>query len=107
MCLCHSFVRPARLEEVRQFYKFRPDEIFRRVTITSLVTLMLEQAKLEVQQHEIEDSQGGGGEGEHDIARLETLSDADSAIDNEEEDDDQHPPPVGHAWNTKSCTSNN
>ena len=39
----------SRVEEVRQFYKFRPDEIFRRVNISALVTLMLEVAKLEIQ----------------------------------------------------------
>ncbi len=37
------------MEEVRQYYRFRPDEIFRRVNITALLTLMLEQAKLEMQ----------------------------------------------------------
>ncbi len=37
------------MEELRQFYKFRPDEIFRRVTVSSLVGLMLEVSKLEYQ----------------------------------------------------------
>ena len=40
------------MEEVRQYYKFRPDEIFRRITVTSLVTLMLEVAKLEMQEED-------------------------------------------------------
>ena len=39
------------MEELRQFYKFRPDEIFRRVTVSSLVGLMLEVSKLEYQVH--------------------------------------------------------
>ncbi len=42
-----------RMEEVRQYYRFRPDEIFRRVNITALLTLMLEQAKLEMQVRSI------------------------------------------------------
>lgn len=43
-----------RLEEIRQYYKFRPDEIFRRITVTSLVTLMLEVSKLECQEEDLE-----------------------------------------------------
>lgn len=42
------------MEEIRQYYKFRPDEIFRRITVTSLVTLMLEVSKLEYQQEDAE-----------------------------------------------------
>jgi hypothetical protein len=42
------------MEDIRHFYKFRPDEIFRRVTVTSLVTLMLEVSKLEYQQEDSE-----------------------------------------------------
>jgi hypothetical protein len=42
------------MEDIRHFYKFRPDEIFRRVTVTSLVTLMLEQSKLEYQEEDSE-----------------------------------------------------
>jgi len=38
-----------RMEELRQFYRFRPDEVFRRVTVTSLVGLMIEVSKLEFQ----------------------------------------------------------
>ncbi len=41
--------RLERLEEVRRYYRFRTDEIFRRVNVTALLTLMLEQAKLEMQ----------------------------------------------------------
>lgn len=37
-----------------QFYRYRPDEIFRRITVTSLVKLMLEQTKLEMQQEDEE-----------------------------------------------------
>ena len=40
---------PFRLDELRHFYRFRSDEIFRRVNIRALLTLMLEQAKLEMQ----------------------------------------------------------
>ena len=38
------------MQEVSQFYRFRPDEIFRRITVTSMVQLMLEQSKLEIQE---------------------------------------------------------
>ena len=41
-----------RMEEIRQYYKFRPDEIFRRITVTSLVTLMVEVSKLEYQEED-------------------------------------------------------
>jgi len=40
------------MEEIRQYYKFRPDEIFRRITVTSLVTLMVEVSKLEYQEED-------------------------------------------------------
>ena len=40
------------MEEIRQYYKFRPDEIFRRITVTSLVTLMVEVNKLEYQEED-------------------------------------------------------
>ena len=40
------------MDEIRQYYKFRPDEIFRRITVTSLVTLMVEVSKLEYQQED-------------------------------------------------------
>ena len=43
-----------RLEEIRTFYKFRPDEIFRRINITALVALMIEVAKMEMQVRERE-----------------------------------------------------
>jgi len=43
-----------KMEEMKTYYKFRPDEIFRRVTVTSLVTLMLEQSKLEYQEDDSE-----------------------------------------------------
>ena len=38
-----------RLEELHQLYKFRSDEVFRRVTIDNLVSLMVEVNKLEYQ----------------------------------------------------------
>ena len=38
------------MQEAGQYYRFRPDEIFKRITITSLVSLMLEQSKLEIQE---------------------------------------------------------
>ena len=38
-----------RLEEVHQLYKFRNDEVFRRVNINNLVRLVVEQIKLEYQ----------------------------------------------------------
>lgn len=37
------------MEELRQFYRFRPDEIFRRVTVSSLVGLMIEVSKQDYQ----------------------------------------------------------
>ena len=37
------------MEELKHFYKFRPDEIFRRITVSSLVGLMIEVSKLEYQ----------------------------------------------------------
>ncbi len=37
------------MDEIRQYYKIQPDEIFRRISITSLVSLMLEVSKLEYQ----------------------------------------------------------
>ena len=30
-----------RTEEIKTYYKFRPDEIFRRINVTSLTTLMI------------------------------------------------------------------
>ena len=39
-----------RMQEAGQYYRFRPDEIFRRITVTSMVSLMLEQSKLEIQE---------------------------------------------------------
>jgi centrosomal protein CEP41 len=38
-----------RLDEVHQLYKFRNDEVFRRVNINNLVRLVVEQTKLEYQ----------------------------------------------------------
>ena len=40
------------MEEIKTLYKFRPDEIFRRITVTSLATLMIECSKLEYQQED-------------------------------------------------------
>lgn len=45
-----------RLEEVHQFYKFRNDEVFRRVNINNLVRLLIEQTKLEYQLNPPSDS---------------------------------------------------
>lgn len=42
-----------RVEEVRQFYKFRPDEIFRRVHLNNLVNLMIEVSKLEMHKSDL------------------------------------------------------
>ena len=74
------------MEEVRHYYKFKPDEVFRRVTVNSLLALMLEVAKLEIQEADeaaIQEEQ----------AHFDALDDADSAIGNgeeeEEEDDDE------------------
>merc|ERR1711971_131745 len=41
-----------KMEEIKTLYKFRPDEIFRRITVTSLATLMIECSKLEYQQED-------------------------------------------------------
>jgi len=41
-----------RIEEIHQYYKFRPDEIFRRININSLVSLIIEVNKLEHQLDE-------------------------------------------------------
>jgi hypothetical protein len=41
-----------KMEEIKTYYKFRPDEIFRRITVTSLATLMIECSKLEYQQED-------------------------------------------------------
>jgi len=38
-----------KLDEIHQFYKFRNDEIFRRITINNLVNLIVEVGKLEYQ----------------------------------------------------------
>jgi len=43
-----------RMEEIKTYYKFRPDEIFRRITVTSLATLMIESSKLEYQEEDSE-----------------------------------------------------
>ena len=62
-----------RMEEVRQYYKFRPDEVFRRVTVNSLLALLLEVAKLEIQEADeaaIDEQQ----------KQFDALDDADSAI---------------------------
>ena len=39
---------------MRQYYKFRPDEVFRRITVNSLVSLMIEVGKLEIQESDVE-----------------------------------------------------
>ena len=41
-----------RMEEIKTYYKFKPDEIFRRITVTSLATLMIECSKLEYQEED-------------------------------------------------------
>ena len=38
-----------KLEEVHQYYKFRNDEVFRRVNVNNFVRLLIEQTKLEYQ----------------------------------------------------------
>lgn len=38
-----------KLDEIHHFYKFRNDEIFRRITVNNLVSLMVEVGKLEYQ----------------------------------------------------------
>ena len=43
-----------RTEEIKTYYKFRPDEIFRRINVTSLTTLMIECSKLEYQEEDSE-----------------------------------------------------
>ncbi|XP_040580553.1 centrosomal protein of 41 kDa [Lepeophtheirus salmonis] len=45
-----------RMEEIRTFYRFRSDEIFRRIKIMALVRLMVEVAKLEIQERELNGS---------------------------------------------------
>ena len=49
------------MQEAGQYYRFRPDEIFRRITITSLVNLMLEQSKLEIQEKDEHLASQNGG----------------------------------------------
>ena len=69
------------MEEVRQYYKFKPDEVFRRVTVNSLLALMLEVAKLEIQEADeaaIDEQQ----------RHFDALDDADSAIGNGEEEEE-------------------
>ena len=50
-----------RMQEAGQYYRFRPDEIFRRITVTSLVSLMLEQSKLEIQEKDEQMASQNGG----------------------------------------------
>ena len=72
-----------RMEEVRQYYKFKPDEVFRRVTVNSLLALMLEVAKLEIQEADeaaIDEQQ----------RHFDALDDeADSAIGNGEDEEEE------------------
>ena len=72
------------MEEVRQYYKFKPDEVFRRVTVNSLLALMLEVAKLEIQEADeaaIDEQQ----------RHFDDLDDeADSAIGNGEDEDEDN-----------------
>ena len=42
-----------RNEEVRHFYKFKPDEIFRRIHVTSLVALLIEVEKLRIHEEDL------------------------------------------------------
>ena len=49
------------MQEAGQYYRFRPDEIFRRITVTSLVSLMLEQSKLEIQEKDEHTASQNGG----------------------------------------------
>jgi len=88
-----------KMQEAGQYYRFRPDEIFRRITVTSLVSLMLEQSKLEIQEKdEHTASQNGGSsspeeitspsapstERDGEIEKLDNAEDeADSGVDGE------------------------
>ena len=63
------------MQEAGQYYRFRPDEIFRRITVTSLVSLMLEQSKLEIQEKdEHTASQNGGSSSPEEITSSSALS---------------------------------
>jgi hypothetical protein len=50
-----------KMQEAGQYYRFRPDEIFRRITVTSLVSLMMEQSKLEIQEKDEHSASLNGG----------------------------------------------
>ncbi len=89
-----------RMEEVRQYYRFRPDEIFRRVNITALLTLMLEQAKLEMQVRCVNLRQIVANQVSNQVEDLATMaaeeeldngcpSSADSAIGDAEEEEEE------------------
>eukprot|EP00095_Tigriopus_kingsejongensis_P003813 maker-scaffold278_size225338-snap-gene-0.14 protein:Tk03813 transcript:maker-scaffold278_size225338-snap-gene-0.14-mRNA-1 annotation:"centrosomal protein of 41 kda" len=64
-----------QVQETRQFYRFRSDEVFRRISIASLVDLMLEVSKLAIQISDLAHSQSSGS------------SEVDSAIGNGDEED--------------------
>ena len=83
------------MEEIRQYYRFRPDEIFRRVNITALVTLMLEQAKLEMQE---EDLATIAAEEENHSSSVDSAIDAngDDEEDEEEEQEAANKPATDH-----------
>jgi len=50
-----------KMQEAGHYYRFRPDEIFRRITATSMVSLMLEQSKLEIQENDEHLASQNGG----------------------------------------------
>jgi len=50
-----------KMQEAGHYYRFRPDEIFRRITATSMVSLMLEQSKLQIQENDEHLASQNGG----------------------------------------------
>jgi len=69
-----------KLEEVQQLYKFRNDEVFRRININNLVRLLIEVTKLEYQLEADQDSV----QAEDSVSVVNNVhEDADLDIDNE------------------------
>lgn len=60
-----------KMEELRQYYRFRPDEVFRRITVSSLTGLMIEVSKLEYQEEDESAS----------VRKTSTISDLESHIE--------------------------
>ena len=79
------------MEEIRQYYKFRPDEIFRRITVTSMVTLMLEVSKLEYQEEDSHRLDNQIREDQESLQKMEKVSTkspqkiCENAVDGEQE----------------------